>query len=87
MQGTSKAEQIFQPGDEVPESGVYTVVHERHRERHPATIFQGSRFPQCARCGKAVRFMLARPAALISDDTDFQQSSTTKADRPPASPD
>ena len=76
MQGTSKAEQVFQPGDAVPESGVYMVVHDQHRHRHSATIFKGGRFPQCARCGKAVRFVLARPAVLISEDTDFRQSST-----------
>ena len=74
MQGAPKAEQVFQPGDVVPESGVYTVVHDQHRQRHTATIFQGDRFPQCARCGKSVRFLLARSAALISEDVDFQQT-------------
>jgi hypothetical protein len=76
MQGASKAEQVFQPGELVPESGVYTVVHNHHRERHSATIFQGDHFPQCARCGKGVRFVLSRPAALISEDADFRQAST-----------
>ncbi|HEY6971296.1 MAG TPA: hypothetical protein VJA94_18950 [Candidatus Angelobacter sp.] len=76
MQGASKAEQVFQPGEVVPESGVYTVMHAEHRQRHWATIFKGDRFPQCARCGKGVRFMLARPAILISEDLDFTQSST-----------
>lgn len=71
MQGASKAEQVFQPGETVPESGVYIVMHEHHRERHSATIFKGDRFPQCTRCGRNVRFMLARPAALISEDADF----------------
>ena len=76
MQGTSKAEQVFQPGEVVPESGVYTVLHADHRQRHWATIFKGDRFPQCAHCGKAVRFALARPAVLISEDLDFTQSSS-----------
>lgn len=73
MQGASKAEQVFQPGETVPESGVYTVLHAHHRERHSATIFKGDRFPQCARCGKEVRFVLSRLAALISEDGDFHQ--------------
>jgi hypothetical protein len=73
MQGASKAEKVFQPGEIVPESGVYSVVHENHRQRHSATIFKGDRFPQCGRCGKAVRFVLSRPAALISEDADFHQ--------------
>jgi len=73
MQGASKAEQVFQPGEVVPESGVYTVVHVDHRQRHSATIFKGERFPQCTRCGPGVRFALARRAVLISEDLDFKQ--------------
>jgi len=73
MQGASKAEQSFKAGDEVPESGVYTVIHEHHRPSHSATIFKGERFPVCAQCGPKVRFMLVRPAALISEDSDFGQ--------------
>jgi len=75
MQGASKAEQHFQPGETVPESGVYTVLHYQHRQQHPATIFKGDRFPRCTRCGTAVRFELARSAALISEDGDFKPSS------------
>lgn len=75
MQGAFKAEEVFQPGELVRESGVYAVVHDQHRERHSATIFHGDRFPQCARCGQLVRFILLRPAALISEDADFKQGS------------
>jgi len=81
MQGVSRAEQHFQPGEVVPESGVYTVLHDGHRERHSATIFKGGRFPRCARCGTAVRFVLARSAALISEDTDFKPSSAKAEER------
>jgi hypothetical protein len=79
MQGASKAEQTFKSGDEVPESGVYTVIHDRHRSSHAATIFKGERFPVCAHCGPLVRFVLVRPAALISEDSDFQQGPNTPA--------
>jgi len=72
MQGASQAEQIFRSGDEVPESGVYTVTHEGHRLSHAATIFKGERFPQCVHCGTQVRFVLVRPVALISEDSDFR---------------
>jgi len=72
MQGTSQAEQVFKPGEEVPESGVYTVLHHLHRESHSATIFRGERFPACSRCGTAVRFVLARRVARIMEDADFQ---------------
>lgn len=72
MQGTAKGEQVFQPGDLVPESGVYTVVHDHHRQEHSATIFKGHHFPQCARCGDKVRFMLVQRATLILEDVDFK---------------
>ena len=75
MQGTSKAEQSFKPGEAVTKSGVYTVVHDRHRQKHSATIFKGEKFPLCARCGEKVRFILLRPSALISEDVDFKQGS------------
>ena len=75
MQGTSKAEQSFKPGEAVTESGVYTVVHDRHRQKHSATIFKVEKFPLCARCGEKVRFILLRPSALISEDVDFKQGS------------
>jgi hypothetical protein len=74
MQGATKAEELFKPGDVVPESGVYTVVHDEHRQRHWATIFKGERFPLCAHCAGSVRFMLSRSAALISEDADFKES-------------
>lgn len=72
MQGASQAEQLYKPGDEVPESGVYTVRHHLHRENHSATIFKGERFPICLHCGTEVRFVLARRAARILEDADFQ---------------
>jgi hypothetical protein len=78
MQGTSQAEEVFQPGDEVPESGVYTVRHYLHRENHLATIFKGERFPACAHCGNAVRFVLARRATRILEDVDFRQETGGK---------
>ena len=74
MHGASKAEQAFQAGEEVPESGVYAVTHDHHRQKHFATVFKGDRFPACAQCGTAVRFVLSRSARLISEDTDFQQA-------------
>jgi len=72
MQGAIQTEEIYQPGDVVPESGVYTVVHDKHREKHFATIFKGMRFPYCGQCKEKVRFSLSRPAAPISEDTDFK---------------
>lgn len=72
MQGASKAEKMFRAGELAPESGVYKVMHQRHRENHLATLFKGERFPPCAHCGEDVRFMLLRPARLIREDLDFK---------------
>lgn len=78
MQGTSQAEEVFQPGDEVPESGVYSIRHSLHRENHTATIFKGERFPACAHCGNTVRFVLVRRATRIAEDADFRQETGGK---------
>jgi hypothetical protein len=75
MQGASQAEQVYKAGDEVPESGVYTVRHHLHRENHSATVFKGELFPRCVHCGTAVRFVLARRATRILEDADFKQDS------------
>ena len=74
MQGASRAEQVYKPGEEVPETGVYTVIHDQHRASHVATIFKGKCFPSCARCGLLVQFVLVRPATPIGEDSDFQQT-------------
>ena len=50
----------FQPGERVPESGVYRVTHEEHRLMHDATLLGGDRFPVCRQCAKQVRFELRR---------------------------
>ncbi|HKD78355.1 MAG TPA: hypothetical protein VKH81_01610 [Candidatus Angelobacter sp.] len=73
MQSASRAEEIYKSGEDVPESGAYTVIHDRHRPNHVATIFKGERFPACAQCGSLVRFVLVRGATPISEDSDFQQ--------------
>jgi hypothetical protein len=48
------------PGEIVPESGVYRVVHDEHRLMHEATLLQGDKFPLCRQCQHQVRFELRR---------------------------
>jgi hypothetical protein len=67
------AEQDFKPGENVPKSGLYVVVHANHRADHEATLFQGEQFPACTHCEEAVRFRLLRGATPITDDSDFRQ--------------
>jgi len=50
----------YRPGDLVPESGVYRVMHDAHRLMHEATLLEGDKFPICRQCNLAVRFELRR---------------------------
>ena len=63
---------VYRPGDPVPQTGVYRVAHEEHRTDHEATLLDGGQFPQCTRCGEKVRFQLVRAAARIHGDRDFE---------------
>ena len=67
------AEQVFKPGENVPQSGLYLVLHENHRADHEATLFQGEQFPACAQCDIAVRFRLLRAATPAGDDSNFRK--------------
>lgn len=51
----------FCPGEKVPETGIYRVVHESHRLMHTATLLRAETFPICKRCRGRVRFTLVRP--------------------------
>jgi hypothetical protein len=39
----------------IPQSGVYFVVHERHRLIRTVRLFSGDRFPRCSQCSDAVK--------------------------------
>lgn len=67
------AEKEFRPGDSIPDSGVYVVVHKDHRNDHEAVLVAGNKFPACAHCGPGVRFRLLRNAGSIEKDPDFRQ--------------
>lgn len=61
----------FKPGERVPNSGVYRVLHQGHREEHEATLREGEQFPTCTVCEQGVRFRLVQSAKLIDSDRDF----------------
>lgn len=50
----------YNPGQRVPETGIYRVEHAPHRLMHEATLFAGTQFPRCRQCGNAVAFALVR---------------------------
>ena len=68
------AEQVYRPGDTVPRSGIYLVVHAQHRGEHEAVVLDGAPFPECKHCRNDVSFRLLRSAAPIEDDRDFSGS-------------
>jgi len=63
--------QDFKPGQKVPSSGVYRVLHKDHRDEHDATLREGELFPTCTVCANGVRFRLVQSANLIDADRDF----------------
>jgi hypothetical protein len=48
----------YLPGDAVPQSGIYRVLHKNHRAAHENSFLAGQRFPQCRICRQEVRFDL-----------------------------
>lgn len=68
------AHEFYQPGDEVPESGVYQVLHYRHRLYHEVVICRGGQFPSCAECGNNLRYRVVRTAPPIEEDRNFQSA-------------
>lgn len=64
---------VFKPGQKVPNSGIYTVIHDpEHRQRHEVTCVFGKIFPPCAGCGSGVRFRLKAKAIHIADHESFK---------------
>jgi hypothetical protein len=65
------AEDVYKPGETAPRSGIYQVVHQRHRASHEVTVLEGHAFPACRSCGGQVRFRLISAAVPVHEDTDF----------------
>ncbi len=47
---------VFVTGQQVPESGIYRVIHAGHRLAHEVTLLRGERFPRCSKCYDEVVF-------------------------------
>jgi hypothetical protein len=56
----------FRCGERIPESGIYRVVHERHRLPHEVTLLRDQLFPKCIKCDGLVSFELIRGAPDIT---------------------
>ena len=65
---------VFKPGQEVPNSGIYRVVHDPvHSQEHEVTCVYGKVFPPCNHCGHHVRFVLVRAAHHVATHDHFKQ--------------
>jgi hypothetical protein len=67
--------ELFKPGDKVPHSGIYDVIHDPvHTQRHQVTCVYNDTFPPCNHCGHHVRFRLAGKALHITRHDDFKKA-------------
>jgi hypothetical protein len=62
---------VFAPGESVPQSGIYRVTHDEHREDHPVQALTGEVFPECRKCRRNVRFRLWMEAEHMTHDWDL----------------
>jgi hypothetical protein len=68
----AKVGDTFKPGDEVPNSGIYKVIHDpAHAREHEVTCVYGKKFPPCGECAHP-RFMLIRAAQHIGSNEHFK---------------
>lgn len=56
------------PGEAVPVSGIYNVMHDQvHLAQHQITAVRGEHFPPCRGCGHGVRYALAQAALHLRE--------------------
>ncbi len=59
------------PGEQVPLSGVYRVVHAEHRADHMVVALSGDILPPCRVCGGKVSFHLEQALDYAPHDWDL----------------
>ena len=74
---STKIEHEFRPGDKVPVTGIYDVVHDKldgddHALPHQVTAIAGTKFPACRVCRTEVRFRLHHAAFHVDADVHFR---------------
>lgn len=61
----------YKPGQLVPISGIYTVVHIAHRPDHEVVAIRGEEFPACRVCRVSVSFYPTQPITHMTHDFDL----------------
>ena len=66
----------FKPGEKVPTSGIYDVVHDKldgddHADPHQVTAIADTDFPPCRGCKSSVRFRLHLAAEHLQAHNHF----------------
>lgn len=76
----AKIGDVFKPGDEVPHSGIYRVIHDSfHTQPHDVTCIFGKKFPPCRGCTHP-RFKL-KEAAIHIENHDWFKPRVTVGNR------
>ena len=68
----------FKPGDLVPTSGIYDVIHDKldgddHALPHQVTAIADKVFPPCRGCHESVRFRLHQAAEHVEEHGHFKR--------------
>lgn len=61
----------YKPGDIAPVSGIYAVIHERHRPPHEVLVIRGEEFPLCRTCQLDVVFEAIQTVEHLTHDLDL----------------
>lgn len=69
--GPNRESRTYRPGQLVPISGVYAVVHNRHRPQHEVLAVRGDEFPACRICRTEVRFYVESIVPHMTHDFDL----------------
>jgi hypothetical protein len=69
---TEMGEQVtFRTVGRITWSGIYRVVHRKHRLPHEVTLLRDQIFPRCAKCHEQVEFWLVRGVEFPERGKEF----------------
>lgn len=69
--GMGEQQVTFRTGERITRSGIYRVIHRKHRLPHEVTLLRDQVFPRCAKCHDQVKFLLVRGARLPEIESEF----------------